>query len=322
MAKAVFLSDAALLRDSHIDPAEVGTSWQLMPTTIEAVRNLASDDTLILLYTGAPGHAVHGDSGDTVADIALQVVRQVESGGGRVDALLRLQERAESEAPGDSNRPGLIWSAAGRFGLRPEQCYVIGDALDDVTMALATGARPVIILGDRTIEEVFGRADLPKSFPMASDLVTAVQYIQVEEEITRQIGQPRNEAVPMPPEMSLPTSQDRVASVVAFTPRAREMAEAVGRTRLQRRDIARWLFFLCFGGLGLSLGVAYLLTHLYRVQPFPDFVYYLTLQFIPRPVRGLLFILIGLAAIGLGMKSVLRSGPVRDWLNGARRDVR
>jgi uncharacterized cofD-like protein len=46
-----------------------------------------------------------------------------------------------------------------------------------------------------------------------------------------------------------------------------------------------------------SLGVAYLITHLYREQPFPEFVGVLTLQFISRPVRGALFIGAGAAVI-------------------------
>jgi len=61
--------------------------------------------------------------------------------------------------------------------------------------------------------------------------------------------------------------------------------------------IKRWLLLLAVGITLISLGVAYLLTDIYRQQPLPRVFYYLTLQFIPRLCRGLLFGTLGLAAI-------------------------
>lgn len=60
--------------------------------------------------------------------------------------------------------------------------------------------------------------------------------------------------------------------------------------------VKRWLVMLCVGITILALGAAYLAIELYREQPFPDFVYYATLQFLPRPVRALLF-----GGIGVGI---------------------
>ena len=52
--------------------------------------------------------------------------------------------------------------------------------------------------------------------------------------------------------------------------------------------IKRWLLLLFIGVTLLSLGTAYLLVEIYREQPLPDFVFYLTLQFLPRPLRALI----------------------------------
>ena len=54
--------------------------------------------------------------------------------------------------------------------------------------------------------------------------------------------------------------------------------------------VKRWLLVLMLGITFTSLGIAYLITNIYREQPFPEFVAVLTLQFIPRSVRGALFI--------------------------------
>ena len=60
---------------------------------------------------------------------------------------------------------------------------------------------------------------------------------------------------------------------------------------------------LTFGGVVLcSLGVAYLFVHFYRtVEGLPAFFWLLTLQFLPRPMRGLGLILVGLAILAVGI---------------------
>ncbi|MGE5138210.1 MAG: gluconeogenesis factor YvcK family protein, partial [Rudaea sp.] len=67
--------------------------------------------------------------------------------------------------------------------------------------------------------------------------------------------------------------------------------------------VKRWLLLLFIGITFLSLGTAYLLVGIYREQTLPAFTYYLTLQFIPRLLRALLF---GAAGVGLVLFSVWR----------------
>ncbi|MDA8218584.1 MAG: YvcK family protein [Dehalococcoidales bacterium] len=57
--------------------------------------------------------------------------------------------------------------------------------------------------------------------------------------------------------------------------------------------VKRWLLLLLLGITVIGLGIAYVMTHLYREQPFPGWVGILTLQFIPRLARAALFIGVG-----------------------------
>lgn len=61
--------------------------------------------------------------------------------------------------------------------------------------------------------------------------------------------------------------------------------------------LKRWVLLFFVGFSILALGLAYLLREIYQVYTFPDFVYYLTLQFLPRYVRGALFLIAGFGAI-------------------------
>jgi uncharacterized cofD-like protein len=71
--------------------------------------------------------------------------------------------------------------------------------------------------------------------------------------------------------------------------------------------VKRWLLLL-FGGITIvSLGAGYVLVEVYRTWTFPAIFYYLTLQFIPRAWRGLLFGTVGIAAIVFAVFQLNRS---------------
>ncbi len=59
--------------------------------------------------------------------------------------------------------------------------------------------------------------------------------------------------------------------------------------------IKRWLGLTLLGLVVLALGLAYLFVELYRTVPLPFEASYLTLQFVPRWLRGVLFALAGIA---------------------------
>jgi hypothetical protein len=73
--------------------------------------------------------------------------------------------------------------------------------------------------------------------------------------------------------------------------------------RLARLAYVTGPLALTFVGVVLaSLGVAYLVIHAYRtVEGLPAFFWWLTLQFLPRPLRGLLLLVGGLAALAAGV---------------------
>ena len=71
--------------------------------------------------------------------------------------------------------------------------------------------------------------------------------------------------------------------------------------------VKRWVGLLAAGMCAISLGLAYILVMLYREAPLPEGAYYLTLQFLPRHVRALLFLGGGLCLVGLALYHLNRS---------------
>lgn len=74
-------------------------------------------------------------------------------------------------------------------------------------------------------------------------------------------------------------------------------------------QVKRWLLLLMVGITIISLGVAYILREIYVFYRFPEIVQYLTLQFLPRYIRGILFLGVGFGIVALAIirlnKSVL-----------------
>lgn len=71
--------------------------------------------------------------------------------------------------------------------------------------------------------------------------------------------------------------------------------------------VKRWLLLTAFGVVLFGLGVGYFLRELYITYTFPEPVYYLTLQFLPRTLRGILFIILAIGSVLTGIWGLNRS---------------
>lgn len=71
--------------------------------------------------------------------------------------------------------------------------------------------------------------------------------------------------------------------------------------------IKRWLLLLLVGVAIMGLGFSYLLREAYVSYTFPEFVYYITLQFLPRWLRGVMFICGSVGIILLSVWKLNRS---------------
>src|SRR5437667_12870524 len=75
--------------------------------------------------------------------------------------------------------------------------------------------------------------------------------------------------------------------------------------------VKRWLLLLMVGMVLISLGVGYLLRNVYYTVHFPSFVGPLTLQFLDRRIRAVLFGAVGISLIALALYKLTQSvlGP-------------
>lgn len=269
-----------------------------------AMRSLAEQDIFTVLVGTRPN-----DGRPTDGEMNQKLVEGVRAAGGRIDALVHCPHKADEACYCWGVYPGFLWEAARDLDIRLDESHILCDSPMDVLMAYTAGCRPILVLHGRTIEDIYGGFQPePADFPVARDLHRAVEYVMCEREVAAEWGYPHPIATTLSAEEGdgpqiARGEVDRglLPTVTAFTPVTISKVERVPQLV---RYSGQWMLLFIIGGVWLSLGIAYLLTHLYRVQPFPEFVWYLTLQFIPRPVRGALFILTGALALLVAIRSV------------------
>jgi len=315
--KAVFIKRGCLLLTQSAD--EIATEEvQLRPGVSEGLSSLAAKEfAIVVLDPGPCGTATEAlPAGDEeVTQRMLDVIRDT---GGRVDALLQCPHRPGENCGCWGSYPGFLYAAAAQLELRLDECYLLCNEPNDVSLAYKVGCRPMLVLNGHSIADLYdGHQPEPRDFPIARDFASAVQYLLVEEEASEQWGHPRQpSSVSQPDEEMTPIGEapefSPTLTLLSPIPSARG-ALLAGLPQVTR-SARQWLLVFIAGGVWLSLGIAYILTHLYRVQPFPEFVWYLTLQFIPRPVRGLLFMLTGMVVVVVSLRAFMHLFP-----NGRRR---
>ena len=241
----------------------------------------------------------------------------LRDGGARLDASVRCPHEHGDSCGCWGTHPGFLQAAALRLDLRLNECFLITDNPQDVGLAYRAGCRPLLLLNGRTVGDLFdGHQPEPPDFPVSVDVASAAAYVVCEDEANRRWGHAR-------PIMPPSETDAATAEPMEFAPELRLMTPVPGLKGAilagfpQLTGMPQWgkqarqlLALYIFGGVWLSLGIAYLLTHLYRVQRFPAFVWYLTLQFIPRPLRGLLFIVTGLVVVAMALRSLLQLLPI------------
>jgi uncharacterized cofD-like protein len=85
-------------------------------------------------------------------------------------------------------------------------------------------------------------------------------------------------------------------------------------------EVKRWLLLLMFSQLIIVLGLAYLLKDFYRTAPLPGEFFFITLQFIPRWMRGLIFGALGLGLLVFAVVK-LQNSVLGPFLPGGERSI-
>lgn len=167
-----------------------------------------------------------------------------------------------------SDEAHLLARAAARAGAHVSESALICHHPSDVEHATTAGCRAILVLGSRTLDDVYGPMEpRHKSAPAALTLTQATDFLLDEIEQERELG--------------------------PFPYGAQPVESSVRTVMPSKQDIAVFFGLVTFAGIAIALGVAYLLQEAYQTIRLPPIAYWITLQFIDQTWRGVMFLIIG-----------------------------
>jgi D-glycero-D-manno-heptose 1,7-bisphosphate phosphatase len=141
-----------------------------MPRVGEALRRLRENGIRIGVVTNQSAVC----EGRISADELARIHRHIEEQIGPIDGWFICPHAVHARCGCRKPQPGLVLDASRAFGIRPEECVVIGDIGSDVDAALAAGARAVLVPTPVTLPDEVRRAPVvSKTLWQAVELVLA-----------------------------------------------------------------------------------------------------------------------------------------------------
>ncbi|MDX1412852.1 MAG: D-glycero-beta-D-manno-heptose 1,7-bisphosphate 7-phosphatase [Candidatus Promineifilaceae bacterium] len=182
--RAVFLDRDGTINEEvhHLSAVD---QFRILPTAVEAIRLLNQSHFRVIVITNQSVVARGIISEQTLADIHLFMIEQLEALGAHIHGIYycphhptagkgSLKITCDCRKP----QPGMLLQAAAEQNIELSQSFMVGDKISDLASGLAAGCKTVLVqtgYGKETEKLVEGRADLPNM--IAPNLLEAAQWI-------------------------------------------------------------------------------------------------------------------------------------------------
>jgi len=190
LRRAVFLDRDGTINVNRPDHVKSLDEFELIPGALQAIRQLGATPLAVFIISNQSVINRGLASARTVDAINDHLLQAVRAQGGRLDAVYYCPHRPDENCSCRKPRPGLLLQAHSEHGINLAGSYVVGDAATDVELALAVGARPVLVLTGRGTAQLQKLATEQRRLThVARDLVAAAQWICQQEIIPLHCGQ-------------------------------------------------------------------------------------------------------------------------------------
>jgi D-glycero-D-manno-heptose 1,7-bisphosphate phosphatase len=150
--------------------------WKPIPGSLEAIARLNQAGYRVVVASNQSGVGRGLFDMATLNAIHAKMHKLTALAGGRIDAIFFCPHAADAKCACRKPKPGLFLEIGSRLHIDLKGVFAVGDALRDVEVALAVGARPILVRtgkGKRTLEG----GQLPADVPVFDNLLQAAQAI-------------------------------------------------------------------------------------------------------------------------------------------------
>lgn len=176
--KTVFLDRDGVINKNRIDHVKSWEEFVFLPGALDALRRLRVAGWRVLVVTNQAIIHRHIVAQSDVEDINQRMALAVQAAGGSIDAILYCPHRQDENCACRKPRPGLLFQAADMFGLRLNECYLVGDAFTDIAAGQTVGCATALVQTGRGRQQLAGplAADY-HNYYIARDLATVVPWL-------------------------------------------------------------------------------------------------------------------------------------------------
>ena len=175
---AVFLDRDGVIVENRSDYVKSWKEVHFLPGALEALRRLGRSEYALVLVTNQSAIGRGIISLEQAMEINQCVIAEIAARGGRVDASYLCPHRPDEGCNCRKPAPGMLLRAVEEFGLDLARSYAIGDAVSDIQAAQGAGARGILVLTGRGVEQAsLLEAQGLSGCPVMTDLSAAVDYI-------------------------------------------------------------------------------------------------------------------------------------------------
>jgi D-glycero-D-manno-heptose 1,7-bisphosphate phosphatase len=175
--QGIFLDRDGVINRQRPDYVKCWEEFEFLPGALDALRRLAEPGWPVAVITNQSAVGRGLVAAGTVAEIHRRMTAAVAAAGGRIDGVFVCPHRPDEGCTCRKPLPGLLLQAASAFGLRPADCYLVGDAVTDLRAARAAGCRPVLVRTGLAGLDLPGLLAGEAGVPLVADLAAAADTI-------------------------------------------------------------------------------------------------------------------------------------------------
>lgn len=173
--KAVFLDRDGVINKDRLDFVKSWEEFEFLPSAMEALAILAKTPYRIVVISNQSGIGRGLLSEATLQEIHARMIDQIESCGGRIDAVYYCPHSPDAGCRCRKPAPGLFLAAAQELGIDLTSSWAVGDRQRDVQAANRVGLSSILL--DRTLPDVDETPEVQLKFVRAADLVEAIRIV-------------------------------------------------------------------------------------------------------------------------------------------------
>ena len=155
------------------------TDWKdfyFLPGALEALKILKEKGVKVIVASNQAGINKGLYAKSELAKVNSLMLKEIESSGGAIEEVVYCIHKDEDNCSCRKPKPGMLESAAEKYGIDPKTTYYIGDKNSDISTGKRAGCKTILVLSGKSSREDMERWE-DKPDHVFENLLEAVKFL-------------------------------------------------------------------------------------------------------------------------------------------------